>query len=90
MDGIPASKLTTELTNEETLVPLKYSPVNKATGNENRKQINNANDAVKSVPTTKENAPYSSVADRGSHYEFVIKSQKPYSPKASDALPTKA
>ena len=35
MEGIPANKSVTVLKIEAILVPLKYSPTNNATGNEN-------------------------------------------------------
>ena len=60
MEGMPANKSVTVLNMAAIFVPLKYSPTNNATGNENGMQKMRANNVVISVPVMKGNAPYCS------------------------------
>ena len=60
MEGMPARRSVTVLSIPATLVPLKYSPANNATGNENGIQNISANNVVINVPVMNGNAPYRS------------------------------
>ena len=54
------TKIAAVLSTAATFVPLKYSPTNNATGNENGIQNTRARSVVISVPVMKGNAPYCS------------------------------
>ena len=60
IDGMPANKSVTVLNTAAIFVPLKYSPTNNATGNENGIQKISANNVVINVPVMNGSAPYCS------------------------------
>lgn len=80
MDGIPASKSTTELTKVDIFLFLKYSPLNSATDKENGIQKSRARIEVSIVPAMKGKAPYSSFLE--SHSEDEMNPKNPNSENA--------
>ena len=78
--GADASKIAAivELIKVAILLPLKNSPVKRATGRENGMQNINARKEVNNVPTINESAPYVSLSGWGSHSVEPMNWKNPY------------